>query len=93
MCLHRSTANFQIQLMTGTPAWTMWFTCFTWDLLTYIISALLVFIFLVAIDPQGNFTLNGAPGKYMFLAEIFCCICFWQKSLATQVFCYLDRVG
>ena len=49
--------------MTGTSAVALWFTSYTWDLFTYTLSAILVFIFFVALDPNGNFTLPTGPGE------------------------------
>ena len=61
----------QIQIMTGTSPMALWFTSFTWDIVTYNISAILVFIFFMALDPHGNFTLSGGPGALYFILFMY----------------------
>ena len=67
----RMSKSKQIQLMTGTSPITLWFTSFTWDLVTYNISAILVFIFFMALDPHGNFTLSGGPGALYLILFLY----------------------
>ncbi|CAL4102208.1 unnamed protein product, partial [Meganyctiphanes norvegica] len=58
----RESKAKQVQIMTGTPTWALWFTSLVWDLLSYIISAILVFIFFMLLDSKEFWTQDNAPG-------------------------------
>ncbi|XP_018027772.1 phospholipid-transporting ATPase ABCA1 [Hyalella azteca] len=67
----RESKAKQIQLMTGTSSTALWFTTFTWDMLSYTASILIMFALFMIIDAQGNFTLQGAPVALILLMLLY----------------------
>ncbi|XP_063592166.1 phospholipid-transporting ATPase ABCA3-like [Penaeus indicus] len=61
----------QVQVMTGAPLWALWTTTFLWDLLTYMVSALAVFIFFMVMDSKDYFTVAQAPGALFLLLVLY----------------------
>jgi hypothetical protein len=52
----------QLQLMTGTSPLAYWFTCFMWDLLLYMIVALIMTFVVVFADPLNVFSGSAEIG-------------------------------
>lgn len=67
----RETKAKQVQVMTGAPLWALWTTTFLWDLLTYTVSALAVFIFFMIMDSKDYFTVAQAPGALFLLLLLY----------------------
>jgi hypothetical protein len=60
--LERVSKAKQLQLMTGTSAFTYWSTCFLWDFFLYMLVAfIMVFVVFVA-DPLNVFTGSAELG-------------------------------
>ncbi|CAL4125826.1 unnamed protein product, partial [Meganyctiphanes norvegica] len=49
----RETKAKQVQIMTGTPTWALWFTSLIWDMASYILSSLLVLIICMLFDSKA----------------------------------------
>nr|XP_053628635.1 phospholipid-transporting ATPase ABCA3-like [Cherax quadricarinatus] len=67
----RETKAKQVQVMTGTPVWLLWTTTFLWDYITYLVSAIIVFIIFMIWDSKKYFTLGEAPGALFLLLLLY----------------------
>ncbi|KAK8749815.1 hypothetical protein OTU49_015564, partial [Cherax quadricarinatus] len=67
----RETKAKQVQVMTGTPVWLLWTTTFLWDYITYLVSAIIVFIIFMIWDSKKYFTLGEAPGALLLLLLLY----------------------
>ncbi|XP_068232553.1 LOW QUALITY PROTEIN: phospholipid-transporting ATPase ABCA3-like [Palaemon carinicauda] len=67
----RESKAKQVQIMTGAPLWTLWFTSFIWDFFVYSLSAVLIFITIMIGDTKSIFTVDAAPGALLLLLLMF----------------------
>ncbi|KAK4327949.1 hypothetical protein Pmani_001610 [Petrolisthes manimaculis] len=67
----RETKAKQVQIMTGAPVWALWVTNFLWDYLTYLVSAILIFLVLVLFDSKDYFSAQAAPGALILLLLLY----------------------
>lgn len=67
----RETKAKQVQIMTGTSLWVLWFTSFLWDYFVYSISAVLIFVTFMIGDTKASFTVDEAPGALLLLLLMF----------------------
>ncbi|XP_071529902.1 phospholipid-transporting ATPase ABCA3-like [Panulirus ornatus] len=67
----RETKAKQVQVMTGAPIWMLWATTFLWDVMAYMVSALIVFIIIMIFDSKHYFTVGEAPGVLFLLLMLY----------------------
>ncbi|XP_047471049.1 phospholipid-transporting ATPase ABCA1-like [Penaeus chinensis] len=85
----RETKAKQVQIMTGAPVWALWASSFVWDFLAYMVTALLIFIFFVAINPSNFFLAPQAAGVLFFLLMMY----GWGSIPLSYVFSFLFKTA
>nr|XP_027231595.1 ATP-binding cassette sub-family A member 1-like [Penaeus vannamei] len=85
----RETKAKQVQIMTGAPVWALWASSFAWDFLAYMATALLIFIFFVAINPSNFFLAPQAAGVLFFLLMMY----GWGSIPLSYVFSFLFKTA
>ncbi|PNF40610.1 ATP-binding cassette sub-family A member 3 [Cryptotermes secundus] len=69
--LERVSKAKQLQLMTGTSPLAYWFTCFAWDLLLYMIVAIIMMFVVLIADPLNVFNGSEELGTYFLLLMMY----------------------
>lgn len=85
----RETKAKQVQIMTGAPVWALWASSFVWDFLAYMVTALLIFICFVAINPSNFFQAPQAAGVLFFLLMMY----GWSSIPLSYVFSFLFKTA
>ncbi|PSN44305.1 ATP-binding cassette sub-family A member 17 [Blattella germanica] len=69
----------QLQLMTGTSPITYWFTIYLWDLLQYMIVAIIMIFIILCADPLAIFSGSTELGMYFYLQYLFLRHGIWKE--------------
>ncbi|XP_023336664.1 retinal-specific ATP-binding cassette transporter [Eurytemora carolleeae] len=63
----RATSAKQVQIMAGLSPGLFWLSNLLWDVLLYLLSALVMFGLILAVDTNETLTNHGAPGAFLLI--------------------------